>query len=87
MAKGITTHDLNEAKQHLYLALDQIQPLPKNHEELIEKMRDYFDGQKVEVFSKMVAIVGEHEFRNFIAETVVESGLYKKDERGNIRPR
>lgn len=83
---SLKTGVLAEAKQHVYIAIDQLKPLPKTHEELIERMRDYFDGQKVEVFSKMLFIVGEDEFRVFITDTVVESGYYYRDSGGVIRP-
>lgn len=79
---------LTEAKQHLFIALDEMKNnLPKTHEELIERLRDYFEAQKVEVFSKIVVAEGEEGFRDFIADTVVESGLYIRDEEGQVRVR
>jgi hypothetical protein len=81
----LTSHEVAEAKQHLYIALDELDPLPRTHEQLIEQMREYFSDQKVAVFSKMVARIGEAEFRDFIAETVVESGKYYRAEDGQVR--
>lgn len=73
------------AKKHLLLALGQFKPLPENHEELIEKLREYFEDQKIEVFSKLLFRMGEDGFRDFIAETILESGRYFRDEDGQIK--
>ena len=81
----LTQAEIDEAKQHLFIALDEFKPLPKTHEELVEMLRDYFSDQQVEVFSKMVADIGESDFRDFIANTVVESGKYFRDDRGQVR--
>lgn len=82
----IAKNDVSEAKQHLFIALDELKPgLPKSHDELIEKLRDYFEDQKIEVFSRVINAVGEPGFRDFIAETVIESGLYIRDEEGQVR--
>jgi hypothetical protein len=82
----VTDQEIIEAKQHLFIALDQLQPvLPKTHDDLIERMRDYFEGQRVDVFSKLVQTRGEAGFRDFIADTVVESGFYIRDDQGQVR--
>lgn len=81
----LTNSDITEAKQHLYIALGEFDPLPRTHEELVERMREYFSDQKVSVFSRMVARLGEAEFRDFIADTVVESGKYYRAEDGQVR--
>lgn len=73
------------AKRHLLIALDEFKPLPKSHDELIEKYREYFENQKVEVFSNLLFRMGEADFREFIAETVLESGKYFRDEDGQIK--
>lgn len=84
--KAITSEDNNEAKLHLFIALDEMRTdLPKTHEDLIERMRDYFSDQKVEVFSRIVTAVGEEGFKDYIADAVVESGLYARDEQGQIK--
>lgn len=81
----IPRKEVEEAKMHLFIALDEMRPdLPKTHEDLIERMRDYFHDQKVEVFSKIIDAEGEHGFRDFIADVVVESGLYTRDDRGRV---
>lgn len=81
----VSAPDVIEAKQHLFIALDEMKDdLPKTHEDLIERMRDYFSDQKVEVFSNIVQAVGEPGFRDFIADTVIESGLYTRDEGGQV---
>lgn len=83
-----TSHQLIEeqaAKRHLLIALDEFTPLPKSHEELIEKFREYFENQKVDVFAKLLFRMGEADFRDFIAETVLESGKYFRDEDGQIK--
>lgn len=85
--KQLTHGEIVEAKQHLQIALDELNPLPQTHEELIERIREYFSDQRVAVFSKMVARVGEGAFRDFIADTVVESGKYYRDEQGQVRVR
>jgi len=81
--------DLDEAKLHLIIALEDMshhgRKLPETHEELVERFRDYFENQKIDVFSKMIAANGEEEFRDFIAETVVESGLYIRDDEGQVK--
>ncbi len=82
----ISKSDLDEAKQHLWIALDEFQMLPTTHEALIEKLREYFEDQKVEVFSRIVSMVGEADFRDFIAEAVIESGKYHRGEVGQVRP-
>ncbi len=84
----ISSEDNNEARLHLTIALDEMRGnLPRTHEALIERMRDYFEDQKIEVFSRVINAVGEEGFRDFIADTVLESGLYARDEHGQIRPR
>lgn len=81
----------NAAKKHILLAIDEFsnskQPMPDNHEELIERLRDYFEGQKVEVFSKLLFDMGEEDFREFIEETVLDSGKYYRDPDGQVRPK
>lgn len=82
----ISMSDTTEAKQHLFIALDEMKTnLPKTHEDLIERMRNYFEDQKVEVFSRIINAVGEPGFRDFIADTVVESGFYYRDSEGQVR--
>lgn len=84
---SISAADTNEAKLHLTIALDEMRSnLPKTHEDLVERMRDYFEDQKIEVFSRVINAVGEPGFRDFIAETVIETGLYKRCEDGQVRP-
>lgn len=84
----ISSEDSNEAKLHLTIALDEMRGnLPKTHETLVEKLRDYFEDQKIEVFSRVINAVGEEGFRDFIADTVVETGFYARDEHGQVRPR
>lgn len=79
--------DRDLCKKHLLLALGDIQePLPKSHDELIEHLRDYFVGQKIEVFSRFIAKHGDGEFREVVKETVLESGRYTQDDDGNILP-
>lgn len=80
----ISTADLYEAEQHLLIALGEFEVLPINHEQLVEKMRAYFDDQRVEVFSRMVATNGEAYFRDFIAEAIIKTGKYKRDEQGQV---
>ncbi len=83
----IAKSDVAESKQHLFIALDEMKTnLPTNHEALIERLRDYFADQKIEVFSRVINAVGEGGFRDFIADTVVESGFYKMGDDGQIRP-
>ncbi len=83
----VATADVTETKQHLFIALDEMKTnLPTTHEALIERLRDYFADQKIEVFSRVINAVGENGFRDFIAETVVESGMYRRDEDGQVRP-
>lgn len=83
----IQGHDLEEAKQHIIIALGEMDPKPKDHEELIEKMRGYFEDQRVSVFSRFLNAAGEDDFREFIAETVIESGLYEGDDLDKLRPK
>lgn len=71
--------DEQAAQNHLLLALAEFNPLPRTHNELVEKMREYFDGQKVEVFGRIINRMGEEGFRDFIADTVIESGKYYRD--------
>lgn len=86
MFNGIAQNEIVEAEQHLFIALDEMRSnLPKTHEELIEGMRDYFEDQRVEVFSRIINAVGEPGFRDFIADTVVKSGLYTRDETGQVK--
>lgn len=83
---GISQAEIDEAEQHLIIALGEFKPLPMTHEQLIEQMRDYFSDQQVDVFSRIVARNGEDAFRDFIADTVVKSGKYYRCEDGQIRP-
>ena len=85
----LTAEERKEAKQHITIALGELRrPLPETHEELIEKFRDYFSDMQIDVFSKMIVDEGEEAFREFIAETLIESGRYRRDSvDGQIRPR
>lgn len=86
LSSKISAPEIIEAKQHLFIALDEMKTnLPRTHEDLIERMRDYFENQKIEVFSRIVVAVGEDGFRDFIADTVVESGFYYRDSEGQVR--
>jgi hypothetical protein len=82
---SISKSEMNEAKQHIFIALDEMRhDLPNDHPTLIEKMRDYFESQKVEVFSKIVQASGEEGLRKFIDDVVIESGFYVRDKGGSI---
>lgn len=84
---SINKNDAAEAEQHILLALGEMENhLPKTHEELIEKMRFYFEDQRVEVFSRLINAVGENGFRDFVANAVIKSGKYSYDEAQQIRP-
>ena len=86
LTSRVNDTDMTEAKQHIFVALDDMKSnLPKTHEDLIERMRDYFNDQKVEVFTRIITAQGEGGFRDFIAEAVVEYGSYIRDEQGIVR--
>lgn len=78
--------DLDNAKQHIIIALEEMTDLPKTHEELIERMRSYFEDQRIEEFSAFLYEAGEEDFREFIAEVVVDSGKYRRKDDGSIVP-
>ncbi len=86
LTSRVTDKDYSEATQHIFIALDDMKSnLPKTHEDLIERMRDYFNDQKVDVFSRIITAQGEGGFRDFIAEVVVKYGAYVRDEQGHVR--
>lgn len=83
----IKKSDLSDAKQHIFIAIEEMRSnLPTTHEALIEWLRDYFETQKVGVFSRLIVAMGEGSFRDFVAETVIETGKYRRDEDGQVRP-
>lgn len=87
MNSSVLEEDLVEAKQHLVIALGEMTVLPNTHESLIENFRDYFENQKVAVFSRLLNAKGETGLREFVNEVVVESGYYELGEDGQLRPK
>ena len=81
-----TEEDWDEARKHLEIAIYELtNDLPKTQDELVEKLREYFEDQQVDVFSRVIVSGGEDEFRDFILEVAKRSGYYDYDN-GQLHP-